>query len=67
MKRVALGNIYILETLKKDSAERSNREYLKEYYPNVWINIRQLICSIDSSNSQYQEGIASGVKMNPEG
>ena len=65
--RGALGNIYISETLKKDSIEQSNGEYLKEYYPNVWINTGQPICLIDSSNSRYQEGIASGAKINPEG
>ena len=67
IKRGELGNIYILETLKKDSAEQSNGEYLKEYYPNIWINTGQPICSIDSSNSWYQEGIDSGGKINPEG
>ena len=52
---------------KKDSVEQSNGEYLKEYYPNIWINIGQPICSINKSNSRSQESIASGAKMNPEG
>ena len=38
---------------------------MKEYYPNVWINTGQPICSIDSSNSRYQEGVASGAKNEP--
>ena len=52
---------------KKDSVEQLNGKYLKEYYPNVWINTWQPICSVDSSNSRYQKGIASGAKINPEG
>ena len=62
------GNTYILEILKKkkDSAEQSDREYLKEYYPNIWINTGQPICSIDSPNGWYHEGIASSAKINLE-
>lgn len=63
IRRGALGNI--LETLKKDSTEWLNGEYLKEYYPNVWINTGQPICSIDNSNSRYHEGIAYGAKNKP--
>ena len=69
IKRCAPGDIYTLKTLKEkeDSVEQSNGEYLKEYYPNVWINTELPIRSIASSNSRYQEGIAFDAKINLEG
>ena len=51
---------------KKDSTEQSNGEYLKEYYPNVWIDTQRPIRSTDSSNGRYQKGIAAGAKIDPE-
>ena len=52
---------------KKNLTEQSNGEYLKEYYPNVWISTWQPICLVVSSNSRYQKGIASSAKINPKG
>ena len=40
VKRCALGNAYILETLggEKEFGRAINGKYLKKYYPSVWIN-----------------------------
>ena len=40
IKRCALGNAYILETLEGEEEFDSaiNRKYLKKYFPSVWVN-----------------------------
>ena len=69
IKRCAPGNTYILETPRgEEEFDRAIKwGIFKEYYPNVWINTWQPICSAVSSNSRYQKRIASSVKINLEG
>ena len=40
IKRCALGNAYVLETLggEEEFGRAINKKYLKKYYPSVWIN-----------------------------
>ena len=47
--------------------QQINGKYLKEYYPNIWINTQWPIRSTDGSNSRCQKGIVASTKIDPEG
>ena len=51
---------------RRKRIQQINGKYLKEYYPNVWINTQRPIRLTDSSNRWYQKVVAAGAKIDPE-
>ena len=47
--------------------QQINGKYLKEYYPNVWINTQLPIRSTNSSDSRYHKGIVASAENRPKG
>ena len=59
--------IFDLKNIGAIYQEVINGKCLKKYYPSIWINTWQPICSVIGSNSWYQKGIAFSSKNKPEG